>query len=65
MVPWQSYKFERRQVSSLPSTDENVLVYIGTGQIQNSSSEKLLGVKIDCKINFKDHRGSICKKTSA
>ena len=36
-------------------TNENVHVNIDTAQIENSSSEKLLGVKIDYKLNFKDH----------
>ena len=44
------------------SANENVLGCIGTPQTQNSSSEKLLGVKIASKINLKDHLGSICKK---
>ena len=48
----------------LLSTNENLLVNIGTAQIQNSSSEKLLGTKIDSKLNFKDHIRSICKKAS-
>ena len=25
--------------------------------------EKLLGIKIDCKLSFDDHIGNICKKT--
>ena len=36
------------------STNENVHVNIGTVQIQNGGSEKLLGMKIDYKLNFKD-----------
>ena len=38
----------------LLSTNENVHVNIGTVQIQNGGSEKLLGMKIDYKLNFKD-----------
>ena len=34
------------------STNENVLVNIGIEQIQNN--EKLLEIKIDSKLNFKD-----------
>ena len=48
----------------LLSTNQNVLLNIGTVKIQNSSSEKLLGIKIDSKLNFKDLLGSICKKAS-
>ena len=45
----------------LLSTNENVLVNIGTGQIQNSGSKKILGIKIDYKLNFKDTRKHIQK----
>ena len=39
----------------LLSTDEHVQVKIGTAQIENSSSEKLLGVTIDAKLSFEKH----------
>lgn len=32
-----------------------MFVNSGTEQTQDSSFEKLLGVKIDCKLNFKGH----------
>ena len=32
-----------------------MFVNSGTEQTQYSSFEKLLGVKIDCKLNFKGH----------
>ena len=48
--------------SVLLLTNANVLVNIGTEQLQNS--EKLLGIKIDSKLNFKGQIGGICiKKT--
>ena len=37
------------------TTIKNVMVYIRTTQIQ-SSSRKLLGMKIDFKLDFEDHR---------
>ena len=40
------------------STNENVFVNIGTEQMQNS--EKLLGIKIDSKLNFKDKLVRTC-----
>lgn len=49
----------------LLSNNENVHVNIGTVQIRNSSSGKLLFIKIDFKLNFKDRIGSICKKDSS
>ena len=39
--------------SVISSTNENVLVNIGTVQMQNI--EKLSGIKIDSKLNFKYH----------
>ena len=41
---------------------KNVFVNVGTAQIPNSDSEKLLEIKIDWKINFKNHIRNICKK---
>ena len=38
---------------------------VGTVQIRNSSSGKLLFIKIDFKLTFKDHIGSICRKDSS
>ena len=49
----------------LPSTDETVQVNIGTARINNSKCEKLLGIKIDCKLSFDDHIGNMCKKAGA
>ena len=43
---------------------KNVFIKIGEVQIQHSSSEKPLGIKIDSKLNFKGHTGSIRKKAS-
>ena len=51
----------------LLSTDETVQVNIGPAGINNSKCEyeKLLGIKIDCKLSFDDHIGNMCKKASA
>ena len=46
----------------LLSTDEHVQVKIGTAQIENSLSEKLLGVTIDVKLNFVKHIEQIYAK---
>ena len=46
----------------LLSTDKTVQVNIGTARIDNSKYEKLLGIKIDCKLNFGDHIGNMTKK---
>ena len=49
----------------LLSTDETVQVNIVIASINNSNCEKLLGIKIDCKLIFDYHIGNICKKASA
>lgn len=41
-------------------TNENILVDIDTEQMQGS--QKLLGMKIDSKLDFEDHIGRICTK---
>ena len=39
-----------------------VQVNIDTPRKNNSKCEKLLGIKIDCQLNFDDHIGYIFKK---
>ena len=46
------------------SSHGNVHVNIGTAQIENSKSQKLLGINIDSKLTFEDHINRICKKAS-
>ena len=46
------------------STHEDMHVKIGTLQIKNSCSEKLLRVKVVSDLNFEEHTSSICKKAS-
>ena len=43
----------------LLSTDEHVQAKKGTTQIENSLSEKLLGVTIDAKLSFVKHRTNL------
>ena len=37
-------------------------VNIGTWQIKNNGSERLLGIDIDCKLNSENHINQICTK---
>ena len=46
--------------SIILSINKNIFVNTGTKQMQNS--EKLLVIKIDSKLNFKDHIGRKCTK---
>ena len=44
----------------------NVYANIAIAQIENSKSQKLLGIiKIDSKLTFEDHINHMCKKASA
>ena len=49
------FQANARKCHVLLSTDEHVQVKIATAQIENSSSEKLLGVTIDAKLSFVKH----------
>ena len=46
------------------STNEKVPVKIDNIELESTSSEKLLGIIIDSKLNFKEHLAGIIKKVS-
>ena len=46
------------------SNNEKVSVKIDNIELENTSSEKLLGIIIDSKLNFKEHLEGILKKAS-
>ena len=45
--------------------DEDASIIVNNKIVEGSKSVKLLGVKIDNKINFKEHLTNICNKVSA
>ena len=45
------------------STDESVDFQLGASLIERSECEKMLGVKIDYKLNFDEHGKTLCCKT--
>ena len=47
------------------SSQDNVHLNIGAAQIENSKSQKLLGINIDSILTFEEHINRICKKASA
>ena len=46
------------------STNNNPEIQVGDSLIKSSDCEKLLGLKIDCKLNFANHVNSLCKKAN-
>ena len=46
------------------TSDQKVSMKIDNIEIENTSSEKLLGIIIDSKLNFKENLGGIIKKAS-
>ena len=48
----------------LISSPDDVTIKIGSEEINNNKSVKLLGVTIDDKLNFSEHVSKLCKKAS-
>ena len=48
----------------LISGNENIIVHVDEYEIENSKCQKLLGVKLDWKLNFDDRIFNVCKNTS-
>ena len=46
------------------STDQSVNVQLGGSLIERSDCEKMLGVKIDYKLNFDKHVKTLCSKAN-
>ena len=48
----------------LVTRDTDATAKIGEFNVKDSREEKLLGIKINCKLSFENHVSSLCKKTS-
>ena len=48
----------------IDTSNEHVSMKLDNIEIENSNCERLLGVKIDSKLNFKEHLDGIIKKAS-
>ena len=46
----------------ITSSSDEVSIYVENYNIKSSKCEKLLGIKIDKKLNFNNHIDEICKK---
>ena len=56
---------EKFQAIFLGTKDNNITINLGPTKINSSKEVKLLGVVIDCKLNFYPHVLQMCKKVSA
>ena len=41
------------------SENENISIHIGPFEIKNTNREKLLGIKVDSRLNFNEHLDGI------
>ena len=46
------------------SKNENVSMHMGLFEIKSTNYEKLLGIKVDSRLNFDEHFDGIIKKAS-
>ena len=46
------------------SKNKNISMHIGPFEIKNTNCEKLLGIKVDSRLNFDEHLDGIIKKAS-
>ena len=44
------------------NSNENVTVHVGEYEIENSKCKKLLGIKLDWKLNFDEHISDVWKQ---
>ena len=57
-------KANKEKCHFIVSSNEHVSMKLDNIEIENSNCERLLGVKIDSKLNSKEHLDGIIKKTS-
>ena len=46
------------------SKNENISMHINPFEIKNTNCEKLLGIKVDSRLNFNEHLDGMFKKAS-
>lgn len=56
------FKSKSDKCHVLISSNEKVIVQVGKYEIEISKCEKLLGVKLEWKLNFDDHLSDVCTK---
>ena len=66
-IQWLSDKQLKRNTEKchlITSTNEHVDIQLGSSRIRGRDGEKLLGVKIDYKLNFDEDVKTYCKKAN-
>ena len=66
-IQWLSDKQLKRNTEKchlITSTNEHVDIQLGSSRIRGRDGEKLLGVKIDSKLNFDEDVKTYCKKAN-
>ena len=57
-------KANKDECHLIVSNNEHVSMKFDNIEIENSNCERLIGIKIDSKLNFKEHLDGIIKKVS-
>ena len=60
--PYKQTKANKHKCCLTVSNNEHVSIKIGDIEVKGSDCEKLLGIKIDSKVNFKNHLDGVIKK---
>ena len=55
-------KANQNKCHLIVSKNENISMHIGPFEIKNTNCEKLLGIKVDRRLNFNQHLDGIIKK---
>ena len=53
------------EMKLIVSTRDTTEIQVGDSVIKNSTCEKLLGVRLDTKLNFNEHVKLLCKKATS
>ena len=57
-------KYQTMNIRNKLATKEKTSIFVKGKTVRESESLKLLGVTIDCRLNFNDHINSVCRKAS-
>ena len=64
LFKWFAYnqiKTNQDKCHLIVSKNENMLMHIGPVKIKNTNCEKLLGIRVDSRLNFNEHLRALLK----